>query len=418
MQRPRNMVAKPKMARLPPKEPEEPVVSLTKEEQEFLKKVEEGHIEEAPPKEESKVVDQKYAHYYTFNYRIDPEVGLVHVDYDLISKQRRMVFNIIKQIGGNILHGQSVMYISLPVYVFEGCTMLDRFANIYAYVNQLLVPAVPLKDPLEKMKRVMTWAVVTMNMGISQHKPFNPILGETLQGNFGNLEVFAEQTEHHPPVTTLMLVGENIKIYSTHDAAARTYPNSASIIITGKRRIEFLGKYPTTYTLSHPQAQVTGLMFGRRVFNYLGDITFKDKTNGLYGIIRLDPYKPGFFSSIFAKKKFRDDHIKGFITNDKTLIKNPDTSVFDDKGHISYCEGNWIESLSFDGKSVYELNQYKPEPLIRKKSPLPSDASLRQDVQALIKGDEAESQRWKDLMENVQRNDRKLRDKAKKEGKW
>ena len=34
-------------------------------------------------------------------------------------------------------------------------------------------------------------------------KPFNPILGETYQGQYGSgLRVFAEQISHHPPVSS------------------------------------------------------------------------------------------------------------------------------------------------------------------------------------------------------------------------
>jgi hypothetical protein len=37
-------------------------------------------------------------------------------------------------------------------------------------------------------------------------KPFNPILGETYQGNFDDgTEVYCEHTSHHPPITNFFM---------------------------------------------------------------------------------------------------------------------------------------------------------------------------------------------------------------------
>ncbi len=389
---------------------------LTAEEQEFLKKVEAGQIEEVP-QEDSKPIDVKYSYYSSLKYDIDSDVGLIYKDYDLISKQRRMAFNLIRQIGGNILRGQSIMNVSFPVYIFEACSLLERFATQYSYVPPLLEPAAALKDPIEKMKAVMTWAVATMHLGIGQRKPFNPILGETLQGKLGDVEVYAEQIEHHPPISSLVLVGKGVKIYATHNVVANTYPNSAKATTRGTRIIEFIGAYPAKISVTHPQAEITGLMFGKRTFNYVGDIIFKDEANKLYGVIRVNPCKRGFFSSIFTRKVHRDDHIKGFITRDKSLVSKPDDSEFDEKGHLAYCEGYWIDKLTFDGKTVWEIDGVRAATFTRPGNRLLSDASLRPDVQALQRGDEKESQRLKELLENVQRNDRKLRGDAGKHNK-
>jgi hypothetical protein len=38
-------------------------------------------------------------------------------------------------------------------------------------------------------------------------KPFNPILGETLQAEYsGGIQVFAEQISHHPPISSWQMV--------------------------------------------------------------------------------------------------------------------------------------------------------------------------------------------------------------------
>ena len=305
---------------------------LTAEEQEYLKKVEAGNLEEATAIEEekhkTKAPEEKYSYYYAMHYGIDRDLGLVYKDYDLISKQRKLVFNLIKQIGGNILRGKSIMNISLPVYVFEPTSLLQRVTSFYAYAPELLLPIPSIQDPVEKFRRVMAWAVASMHLGIEQRKPFNPILGETFQAKIGDMDAYVEQTVHHPPISNILILGKDVQIHAKFQVSVHTYPNSAKAKVSGARHIEVAGAYPAHYVVSNPLAEITGIMFGKRVFNYMGDIRFKDKTNKLYGLIRVNPIKQGFISSIFLKKVHRDDHILGFITKNKELFGDTSENVF------------------------------------------------------------------------------------------
>ena len=129
--------------------------NLTEADKELLKKLETESPAEIV-KEECKSNDKKYNYYYKMKYDVDPDLGLIYKDYDLISKQRTMVFTLIKQIGSNILHGKSIMNVSFPVYVFEPFTLLDRFADLYTYVPTILNTIIDMKDPLERMNVVLT----------------------------------------------------------------------------------------------------------------------------------------------------------------------------------------------------------------------------------------------------------------------
>lgn len=40
-------------------------------------------------------------------------------------------------------------------------------------------------------------------------KPFNPILGETLQGSIGGIPFYMEQISHHPPITTFFMKNDH-----------------------------------------------------------------------------------------------------------------------------------------------------------------------------------------------------------------
>jgi hypothetical protein len=392
---------------------EEAKHELTAEDRKVLKKIEEGEMEEAI-EEPKRNMDEKYSYYYSLKYDVDPDNGLIYKDYDLISKQRKMIFTLLKQIGGNILSGKSIMNVSFSVNIFEPCTLLDRFAGLYGYVPSLLPPIIELEDPLEKMKAVLTWVVATMHLGIGQYKPFNPVLGETLQAKVGGMSLYGEQVSHHPPISSFLVIGKDIEVSSTHGIVAQTYPNSAKAKTDGKRAIKIGGTHPVEYEITHPHAELAGLMFGKRTFKYAGHITVQDKTNELYAILFINPNKQGFFSSFFTKKPHRDDFIKGFVTKNKNLIEHPKESSLKKKKHLSICEGYWIDRFSIDGEVTWTIDGVQPDPILSQYKKLPSDSSLRLDVKALRNKDEKEAQRLKEELEDAQRNDRKLRESAKK----
>lgn len=65
-------------------------------------------------------------------------------------------------------------------------------------------------DPVERLKLVICFALSGLHLTCRQAKPFNPILGETYQATFNDgTQVFCEQVSHHPPVTAWELIGPN-----------------------------------------------------------------------------------------------------------------------------------------------------------------------------------------------------------------
>eukprot|EP00826_Nyctotherus_ovalis_P055550 TRINITY_DN7387_c0_g1_i11.p1 TRINITY_DN7387_c0_g1~~TRINITY_DN7387_c0_g1_i11.p1 ORF type:complete len:123 (+),score=51.17 TRINITY_DN7387_c0_g1_i11:198-566(+) len=90
-------------------------VQLTAEQKKILKELEatggEGKIE----REEIKLEGLKYKWFIDHKYDIDPVKGLVWKDYDQISKQRKAAFQLVKDIGANILKGRSIMNVSMPI---------------------------------------------------------------------------------------------------------------------------------------------------------------------------------------------------------------------------------------------------------------------------------------------------------------
>ena len=81
----------------------------------------------------------------------------------------------------------------------------------------------------------------------------------------------------------------------------------------------------------------------------------------------------------------------------------------------SLLTGKWYGDLYFDGK-CYKSKEEGPFPLKveRMKYLLPSDSIWREDVICKLWGDNDRSNREKERLENLQRNDRKLREKYMK----
>ncbi len=89
------------------------------------------------------------------DYVIHDKIGLVYANKKVISKQRKVVLYLIKQIGANLLRGSSVMNISLPVGIFDKRSLLHVCATDFAWAPYFLEPAFEKSDPLEKMKLVI-----------------------------------------------------------------------------------------------------------------------------------------------------------------------------------------------------------------------------------------------------------------------
>ncbi len=74
-------------------------------------------------------------------------------------------------------------------------------------------------------------------------------------------------------------------------------------------------------------------------------------------------------------------------------------------------EGSWLGYVSFGGKRYWSVTEphdrWRPAP-----NPLPSDCRFRQDLVQLAAGDLKEAQRAKEALENMQRQDKKVREAA------
>lgn len=78
--------------------------------------------------------------------------------------------------GDNIMKCKSIMNISFPVQIFRKESHLKTIARFFSYAPQLIQGSDKL-EPLQRMKKVIPFAISEQVMGICMDKPFNPFLG-------------------------------------------------------------------------------------------------------------------------------------------------------------------------------------------------------------------------------------------------
>ena len=367
--------------------------------------------------------DQFFVYGEGGEYERDPtNGGLVFTDQALISKQRGILASMLKKIGRSLLSGQSIMSMSLPVYIFSKHTLLQQIGIIYGYCPVFLEKALRCTG-LDRFKYLVALAVSLLHMPTSQRKPFNPILGETFQGRIGKALIFCEQVCHHPPTSAFQILGEGYSLQGCYEFVANTAANSVKARLKGPTLVSVEGN---RYSITYPVTNVSGTMIGKRCFNWQGILTVTSPSEFLYCEIAFNPDKKGAISGIFTRSQTPADFFVGSIqrirsthpilteegmksmreAGKKSLAKMTEEV----EAEIGKVEGYWTMFLDIDKQRFWSFDEYRPYPLASIEDPLPSDSSLRPDLKCMVENNLEEAQVQKDILENIQRRDRKLRE--------
>ncbi len=276
------------------------------------------------------------------------------------------------------------------------------------------------------MKLTTTFALTTVHLAVAQLKPFNPILGETFQVKILDSLFYLEQTSHHPPIFNFYILGKNFKIYGYNESEVSSGPNSIKAKYKGSYIIKF--ENGNEHRVYFPEFKLSGTLFGSRTIKYFGNLIVTDTKNDLISFIDMNPDDRGFLSKLFAKKREYPDYFKGLITliskNSKWNKKLETFSILDmNKNVLSKIEGEFSQYIKFDNVYYWEYEKtYHPE-FRRMRYTLPSDSTLREDINWLKHGNglnepsesnESCAQKAKIKLEEIQRNDKKLREKITK----
>jgi len=191
---------------------------------------------------------------------------------------------------------------------------------------------------------------------------------------------------------------------------------------------------------------MAGALWGERIFNWIDrdkPIQFVDEKNNLRCDLKFNPDALTGLRAIVSNPKTPCDYIKGIITHhvpketvkdkksekakakkdkekekekekdkDKEKEKEKDKENHNEKDQTVLCrvEGSWLDEIKFDDVCYWKNRQYQPFfPVQVEEDALPSDSRYRIDLVALRTGDLQAAQQSKVALENLQRDDRKLR---------
>ena len=337
---------------------------------------------------------------------------IVYTNTEFLEKQRNLFSYFVQKIGSNILQGKSIMNISLPIFIFDKRTLLELWVWQNAYCDEYLTKASNANNPIERLKLTTTFALTKLHLTVSQQKPFNPILGETFQCKIGDSMVYLEQTSHHPPRSHFYVLGKNYKLYGYNEPEASASPNSISVCSKGKLYVEFPDG--DKHEIYYPPMVLGGTVMGNRTIDFTGTLEVIDEKNDLFSYILINPDERGMFEKMIKKKSKFPDYVKGYITsiskNGRFSCENQIYTIINcDKDISGKIEGELTQYLNFDDISYwnYDLNTFPS--LYRQNYILKSDSFFREDLFFLIKNNEDLAGRYKHVLEERQRKDRKLR---------
>ncbi|KAJ6243205.1 oxysterol-binding protein [Anaeramoeba flamelloides] len=342
-----------------------------------------------------------------------PNGGWLYRNKSIIKRQRKIVWEIIKNMAGNIFKNErDLSTITMPVTIFEPRSYLHRLVDIFQFAPIFLRQAALAKDPIERMKFVICFAVAGIHNTVAQAKPFNPILGETFQGTFvDGTKIYCEQICHHPPISAFEIIEKN-DLYHLHGKGQfkSTFKGySVSGRSEGDVTIDFSDGGRIVF--STPMLHLKGIIFGDRIVEYTSTAPFRDESNNLYCELTFNPDPRGWIKSVFTSSNSNPtDYFHGEIM--KKATKNQKEEK------ICEVNGSWLGRIDFDDLTYFSLNDgWHPVTVYECDEVLPSDCKNRQDLNQLKLGNLKESGKEKHKLEVLQRKDAKLRKKATKKSK-
>lgn len=304
--------------------------------------------------------------------------------------------------------------LSVPVWIMEPFTILQKAAEIMEYTD-LLDSADSTADPYDRFAYVAAYCVSPFGAAERAWKPFNPILGETYELEVGQgVRYLAEQVSHHPPICAAHAENAHFKYDLVSAPTTRFLGNSLEVYPYGRTRIT-LTATGEVYTLVPPNAMVHNIVIGRTWVDAYGPMTINCVTTGAKCTLDFKPC--GWFG--YGRYEF-----EGFVY-DKDGVKRVKLSG----KWSSHCDAVRCDEAGnpAPGAETKRLWTCTPKPVndyysfttfahrlnssegIRK--PLPSDSRRRPDRSKLAAGEMGAAGSEKVRLEEMQRAERRERDK-------
>jgi hypothetical protein len=223
--------------------------------------------------------------------------------------------NMLTHIISQLRPGADLSRVTLPTFILEPRSMLERITNFMAHPETLL-PMPKIEDPVQRFVAVVKFYLSGWHIkppGVK--KPLNPILGEiyTCYWDYDDNTrgyYISEQTSHHPPKSSYFFMApeHHIRIDGTLKPRSKFLGNSAASMMEGIAVMRFLNT-GERFFITQPNMYARGILFGKMRYE-LGDHSFvRCPESGLAADIEFKT--KGYFSGTY-------NAISGFIKDTHT----------------------------------------------------------------------------------------------------
>ncbi|ODV95397.1 hypothetical protein PACTADRAFT_3098 [Pachysolen tannophilus NRRL Y-2460] len=279
-----------------------------------------------------------------------------NVDVDDIDEVDDQGQNVLLEIIKQLRPGCDLARITLPTFILERKSMLERIAN-QLQEPEILVKANSLQDPLERFVEVVRWYMSGWHISPKAvKKPLNPVLGEFFTcywdlSDGKQAYYIAEQTSHHPPKSSYfyMIPDLKIRVDGIVIPKSKFLGNSTEAQMDGVTKLTLAEFDNETYTLTQPNMYARGILFGRMKFELGDSMVIKCERNGFEAGI--DFKVKGFIGGGY-------NAIQGYIKDSKT-----GETIYEITG--KWNEIMYIKNLKTNESSVFfdcsKANPLKPK---------------------------------------------------------
>ncbi|BGP18494.1 hypothetical protein JCM10213_001190 [Rhodosporidiobolus nylandii] len=244
--------------------------------------------------------------------------------------------NLLIAMAGQLRVGMDLSKITLPVFVLEPRSMLERVTDFHSHPN--LLHGAQNLDPEERFIRVLQYYLAGWHIkpkGVK--KPYNPVLGEFFRCRYDYADgtvgyYIAEQVSHHPPISAWYFSSpeQGLDLCGELRPKSKFLGNSAATLMDGESHVRFLdgpGAADGEYDIGMPNMYARGILFGKMVLE-LGDVAaVKNDTTGMHCDVEFKT--KGFFSGTYNSLAGK--------------IKGP-------QGEIGEVRGYWSDVLEIQRK--------------------------------------------------------------------
>ncbi|CAD8206402.1 unnamed protein product [Paramecium octaurelia] len=352
--------------------------------------------------------------------------GLKVINEEKLAAQKAVIKFLITRIGASLLMGKSITGISMPVSIFEARSNTERVCSSLGFAPIYLEEAALSQDIYYRIKQCAAFQFGFIFMYISCEKPFNPILGETFQGFYDNCPIYCEQISHHPPICAIQLYGRSYKIEGQLELVANFHSNSVVGRNVGTFKITFENPHQEIL-LTFAPGSLNGTTYGDKVLNYLEKQFIIDLKNKIILETTFNPDKKycQYFEVEYVNQL---DYLCGAICDvtDTAILryqkegfrKYKGLDLKNDVKQVKHkIKGIWINEIKVDNQKLISIQHDYPVKMQLAQFPIPSDATFRMDLLWWKLRNFDQSQQWKEKLEILQRQDRKLREQKSKKKK-